>query len=286
MSRTAVSEKTLRDLYGLKYNPFEADLPAEALWEPPQAEPFFSRMQMLARLGGFGLLVGAPGTGKSKLLQLLAQRLNQQADVIVGVMERPQSRLMDLYRELGQLFAVELSPSNRYGGFQALRTRWRSHIKSTLVRPVLLIDEAQETPTDCLNELRILGSAEFDSQCILTTVLCGDNRLSERLKGIDLLPLHSRIRAHLTLEVLDREALLAYLSQALNQAGAPHLMTSGLLAALAEQSEGNLRRLNQVAAQLLWTAVDRKLPKLDENLYLDLCSPGGTHVRPRTRRTP
>lgn len=279
-----MNDKRLQDLFGLKYNPFETDLPLGALWEPTRAAAFLDRMEMLVRLGGFALLTGQPGTGKSKMLQLLASRLEQEGDVVVGVMERPQSRLMDFYRELGSLFGVKLSPANRYGGFQALRHRWRDHIKSTLMRPVLLVDEAQDTPTDSLNELRILGSVQFDSQCLLTTVLCGDKRLEERLKGVNLLPLHSRIRARLNLDDPGRNELVSYLVHAIELAGAPQLMTSGLRDALAQHADGNMRSLNNVAAQLLWTAAQRNLPRMDENLFLDLCSPAAAHPRKRAGR--
>lgn len=42
------------------------------------------------------------------------------------------------------MFGVELKPNNRWGGFKALRERWQAHLEKTLLRPVLLIDEAQE----------------------------------------------------------------------------------------------------------------------------------------------
>ena len=280
-----MSEKSLHDLYGLKYNPFEPSVPTEALWKPPQASPFIQRMDQMARLGGFALISGEPGTGKSKVLQLLAVRLEQRDNVEIGVMERPQSGIMDFYRELGALFGVNLSPANRYGGFRALRNRWSEHIKGTLMRPVLLIDEAQEIPTDCLSELRILGSLRFDSQCLLTTVLCGDNRLEERLKGVDLMPLHSRILARLNLDDLERDDLRDYVVHALDKAGAPHLMTEGLIGALADHAGANLRRLNHIAAQLVWMAAERELPNIDENLFLDFCTPGSARSRTRARRT-
>ena len=279
-----MNDKMLRDLYGLKYNPFEPDLPAEDLWEFGRAVPFLDRMNLLVRLGGFGLVTGMPGTGKSKLLQLLAARLEEQSNVVVGVMERPQSQQMDFYRELGTLFGVRLSPANRYGGFQALRQRWREHIKASLMRPALLIDEAQEMPADCLNEVRILGSVQFDSQCLLTTVLCGDNRLEERLKSPALMPLHSRVRAHLSLDGMSRDDMRSYLCHALEKAGAPQLMSEGLMAALADHAEGNLRRLNHVAGQLIWAAAQRKLATLDENLFLDLNVPGAAAASQRGRR--
>jgi hypothetical protein len=62
-------------------------------------------------------------------------------------MERPQSSLGDFYREMGDIFEVNLSLANRYGGFKALRERWLKHTQTTLFRPVLLIDEAQEMLT-------------------------------------------------------------------------------------------------------------------------------------------
>ena len=98
------------------------------------------------------MISGEPGVGISKILQQLAHRLSRLADVVVGVMERPQSSVGDFYREMGALFGVNLSPANRYGGFKALRERWLTHIKSTLFRPVLLIEEAQEMVAACLNE--------------------------------------------------------------------------------------------------------------------------------------
>ena len=116
-----MSQKKLLALYGLKWNPFLSDIPVEALWQPPSLQDFVFRLENLVMDGGFALITGEPGLGKSKLLQLVSNKLSQIEDVKVGVMERPQSSLADFYRELGSLFDVNPTPSNRYGGFKALR---------------------------------------------------------------------------------------------------------------------------------------------------------------------
>jgi len=171
---------------------------------------------------------------------------------------------------MGELFGVNLSPANRYGGFKALRQRWLEHIKSTLFRPVLLIDEAQEMMSCSLNELRLLGSAEFDSQCLLTVILCGDMRLPERFRSNALLALGSRIRYRRVLEPYSAEKLRECLEYTLDQAGAPQLMTKPLMDTLVEHSAGNLRLLNTMAAELLTVGAKQEQAQLDEKLFLDL----------------
>lgn len=149
-------DKNIRTIFGLKYNPFLPNLPTEALWVAPETEIFAHRVQAMISQGGFALITGDPGQGKSKTLQWIAQRLSTIPDITVGVMERPQSQLADFYRELGELFGVGLTPLNRYGSFKALRTKWKAHCQSSLTRPVLLIDEAQEASSAAIAPKRLL----------------------------------------------------------------------------------------------------------------------------------
>ena len=257
-------------LYGLKYNPFLPDVPPEDLWRPPGFDAFLGRLRDLLARGGFALLSGDPGRGKSKILQLLTTELARQPELAIGVMERPQNRLGDFYRELGDLFAVDLSPVNRYGGFKALRARWRSHLKTTLFRPVLLIDEGQEVSDDCLTELRLLASAHFDSESLLSVVLADDSRLGDRLQSRALLPLGSRIRTRWLLEPLSTKDLRDFLDVALERAGAPHLMSDELKYVLCEHALGNLRVLCNTAAELLAVAAQRQIATLDDDLFFDV----------------
>jgi type II secretory pathway predicted ATPase ExeA len=263
--------KKLLSLYGLKWNPFSADLPIEALMSTQKVESFCWRIeQSHVREGGFALITGDPGTGKSVALRILAERLERLGEVTVGALEHPQSNVADFYREMGELFGVQLRPHNRWCGFKGLRERWLAHIDTTMLRPVLLIDEAQEMQPLVMSELRILSSANFDSRSILTVVLAGDGRLQEKLRKDELLPLGSRVRARLAMEYASRDDLLACLRHLLKTAGNASLMTPELMAALSDHAHGNYRVLTTMAAELLAAAAQHEATQLDEKLFFEV----------------
>jgi len=272
-------------LYGLKFNPFSPELPTKAIFVPPKVENFCWRIEHAqVREGGFAMIHGDPGTGKSVVLRLLAQRLSNVPDITVGAINHPQSNLADFYRELGDIFGVGLRPSNRWAGFKALRERWLSHLESSRIRAVLLIDEAQEMTPQALSELCLLSSARFDSQPLLCIVLAGDTRLIEKLRHDDLVPLGSRIRTRLTTEFASRQELLACLEHLLADAGNASLMTPQLRHTLCDHAAGNYRILTTMAAELLAVGAQRELPQLDEKLYLDVFAQPDS--APKRRVTP
>ena len=263
--------QTLLALYALKFNPFSPELPTAALFVPPRVEQFCWRIEHAQiREGGFALIHGDPGTGKSVVLRLLAERLARLPDISVGAIAHPQSNLADFYRELGDLFAVPLRPHNRWGGFKALRERWIAHLETTRRRPLLLIDEAQEMSTAALSELRLLASARFDSQPLLCVVLAGDQRLVDSLRREELIPLGSRIRTRLATEAATGDELAACLEHLLSEAGNASLMTPELRHTLCDHAAGNYRILTSLAAELLAAAAQQQLPQLDEKLYLQV----------------
>jgi general secretion pathway protein A len=273
-----VNTKNALSFYGLKWNPFTEDVPVNALLTTPRLEHFFWRVENLVRDGGFALLSGEPGMGKSTAMRMLADRLSKMRDVVVGVIQRPQSRIVDFYREIGEVFGVNLSLNNRWYGFKALREKWKAHIEASLARPVLLVDEAQEAPVEVLSELRIISSANFDSSALLTIVIAGDGRLQKLLRDENLIPLGSRFRARLSLEQASREELLEILEHALSCAGNAKLMTRGLMETLAEHAMGNYRVLMNTALDLLLSGAKQEATQLDEKLFLE------TFQLPQTRR--
>lgn len=265
-----MNKKKLHALFGLKWNPFTPDLPTESLHITPRIESFCNRVEGMVEEGGFALVTGDPGNGKSVTLRLLEERLSNLPEVTLGVLSRPQSGLPDFYRELGDVFTVDLRPSNRWRGFNALRERWKAHAEASLLRPVLLIDEAQEMNPAVLSELRILSTAQLDTEMYLTIVLAGDGRLLDRFRQPDLLPLGSRIRTRLVLEYASQDELRETLRHILKKAGNGTLLSQALQDTLVEHAAGNFRVLMTLCGELLMEACERELSQIDEKLFFEL----------------
>ena len=98
-------------LYGLKWNPFTPNVPTEALHVTPRVESFCWRVQQLAGDGGFALVTGAPGCGKSATLRILAASLATQRDVNRRRDQPPTGQHRRLLSRDGRTLRCRIAPA-------------------------------------------------------------------------------------------------------------------------------------------------------------------------------
>ena len=77
-----MNSKKLLALYGLKWDPFSPEIPHEALLVTPKIDHFAWRVEQLAQEGGFALITGESGTGKSVTLKCILGLLKPDAGMI------------------------------------------------------------------------------------------------------------------------------------------------------------------------------------------------------------
>lgn len=278
-----MSTKKIHALYGLKWNPFAQDIPTEAIVRSSRFDQFCYRVETLTLEGGFALITGESGLGKSVCLRALSDHLSRIPEITVGEISRPQSGLSDFYREMAAVFGIDLKVSNRYGGYKALREKWRNHIESTLIRPILLIDEAQEMQPVVLSELRLLTMEKFDSVCLLTIVLVGDSRLTNSFKQSNLIPVGTRMRTRLMMEPWTKPQLVNLLQESTIRAGNSKLLTPELAETLAEHAVGNPRVMMNLAAECLSIGVRKESVQLDAGLFFELFPASNTQNASRRK---
>lgn len=262
--------RTQLNFFSIKFNPFQASVPIDALYVSPKVDSFCRRIEAGLQDGGFSIVTGEPGCGKSVALRLLTHRLSSHRDVLVATMQRPQSKPIDFYRELGEHFSIPVSMSNQWGGFNALRARWVEHIASCRLRPMIIVDEAQEMIDSVFNELRLLTSRSFDSESLLSIVFAGDSRLTDRFRHPNLVPLGTRIRRRLVFDYASHDELASCLRHLIDAAGNSALLSASLQSALVDHAAGNYRVLMNSADELLQAAFERQVSVLDEQLFFDV----------------
>jgi general secretion pathway protein A len=245
----------LHMLYGLKWNPFALSIPNEGLYRIPELDALSYRIRSSLHEGGFSLITGDPGTGKSCCSRLLCDDIAKQDGVLVTKITRPQSSITDLYRELSYVFESHFPFSNRFGGHIKLRDKWRMQMDNTTMKPVLIIDEAQDMRAHVMQEIKSLSSEALDSNILLTIILVGDLRLVAQLDQPELQPIRSRLRYRLVLADKVENDLMAIMLQTMRQAGCAQLMTESLVKIIVSKAMGNPRTMMTLANNCLVEAM-------------------------------
>lgn len=159
------------------------------------------------RAEGVGLVVGAPGTGKSLLLLRLAEDLRDDFDVALLCGARICTR-----RALWQAILAEIGEPYRGIDEGELRLSVVERVRGLAATGsglVLLVDEAHTLPTRLLEELRLLTTIPTPLPAV-HVVLVGTIELEERLAGHRLESLAQRIGGRFCLEPLDHAETCRY----------------------------------------------------------------------------
>jgi type II secretory pathway predicted ATPase ExeA len=142
------------------------------------------------------------------------------------------------------------------------------------LKPVLIIDEAQEMKTEVLKELRLLNSHLFDSKNLLSVIFAGNQAIQDRLRTTEtLLPLGSRIRHRVHMEYASPQQLMECLNHLLSTSGNTQLMTKPLMETICDNALGNYRIMTNLSSQLLDEATKHEYSHLDEKLYFEVFTP-------------
>jgi len=238
--------------FQLSSRPFTAAGRADNYIPNATCEPALKNLtRAIERGAGPGLIIGATGTGKSFLLQLLAARYADAFRVALLATARfssPRALLQNVLYELGR----------PYKGMdeEELRLALNEHLTENESddRPLLLlVDEAHTLSLRLLEEIRLITNLSRNGQPLVQLVLAGNARLEERFTNPKLDSLNQRIAARCYLESMNREDTTYYVKQQITRAGgkADRLLADDAFGAIYTATDGVPRLVNQVCDQAL-----------------------------------
>jgi general secretion pathway protein A len=249
----------------LTRKPFDSGVDPASYYpdEVHQAALLKLRYALESHCGG-ALLAGPAGSGKTLLVRLLAERLNETFRPLVHLVY-PAMPTVELLAYIADEFAPAQRPSSTNLD-ESVRRIQRALTDNAAQgrRAVLVIDEAHLVDSPRTFEaLRLLLNFEVKGQSALTLLLVGQPAV---LPMIDRLPqLDERLGVKCLLRPLSIEETMGYVQHRLAWAGAERTIFSAeALEAVHRQSQGLPRRINRLCDLALLVGFAEERQAIDE----------------------
>lgn len=213
-------------------------------------------------LRGEGLVVvtGAPGMGKSTVINDVLEQYSKQHNIQVARLQTTQLEINDLLRMVAYAFGINADRMDKPTVLNRIEEYLHQQYDARR-RVLLIIDEAQHLNENSLEEMRLLTNIQRDSNHRFQIFLLGQPGLQDLVRGPSMEQLRQRIVAISNFEPLNEEETRDFILHRLTVAGwdgDPEI--TGKAASLIHRfSEGIPRRINMICSRLLLHgAVDEK----------------------------
>ncbi|MCL4135178.1 UNVERIFIED_CONTAM: hypothetical protein GTU68_046346 [Idotea baltica] len=241
------------DYFGFSQDPFSIAPDPALLYPSEQHKQALAHLKYgLDREGGFILLTGEVGTGKTTLTRLLLQQVagNVRVAYVLNTKLGSEGLLFSICQEL----EIELPDSARQDISQSIEYLNKDLIaahaqnKKTLV----VIEEAQNLGPEVLETLRLLTNLETNTTKLLHILLVAQPELLDTLARQNLRQLNQRVVSRHHLLPLELSDVSHYLNHRVTKVGGQaNLFTSQAIKRLYSHSKGIPRLLNLLAERSL-----------------------------------
>ncbi len=250
--------------FGLTENPFTLTPDPRFLFMSRRhREALAHLLYGMGEQGGFVLLTGEVGTGKTTLCRSLLDQVPE--DVEVALILNPKQSATELVASLCDELGVSYPEGTE--SLKILVDRLNRHllaVHSQGRRTVLIIDEAQNLSTDVLEQVRLLTNLETPTQKLLQILLIGQPELQSMMAKPELRQLGQRITARYHLDPLQLHETIAYIQHRLEVGGARRpIFTKGALRRVHVLSNGVPRLINTICDRALLGAYAKKRERIN-----------------------
>lgn len=251
--------------FGFIKTPFSKAFQEKEAFQWKDFQNLRTRLDYFLKEGGFFLLTGPVGSGKSTALRFFNSSLNPNSYQAV-YLNTAFDRKQDFYRTVLTQFYV--NPPFLPG---EARNALKKHLQDMAVKritPIIILDEAQNIPGFMMEEIRLLSNFDFDTKSIVYFILSGHKLLQNRLANLENEALRQRITLKFHLQGLTLEETCAYIRHQLTIAGSTaSILTDSTMIKIFEESKGIPRMINRICSALLLAAMSDSKKIVDDLLF-------------------
>lgn len=276
--------------FGLQEEPFSIAVNPRYLYMSDRHRDALAHMLYGVGVGGgFVLLTGEVGTGKTTINRCLLEQLPENTDIATVL--NPALNTVELLATVCDELDIGYD-SNDYS-LKNLTDKLHSFLVANHQRgrrTVLLIDEAQHLQFDVLEQIRLLTNLETNTQKLLQIILVGQPELTAMLARPELRQLSQRIGARFELEPLDLPETKAYIRHRLQVAGLPpnqELFPGSVVKAIYKRSGGIPRLINLLCDRMLLGSYGQNKSTVDMAVFrIAQAEVFGKEIRPDKSEAP
>lgn len=244
----------IKSHFGLRNSPFAIQDDAPLL---EHQQRHFDIIKVHSQQGGFCLILGEPGTGKTVLKNAIIRYDPKQW--ITPVINRSLHSWPNLLRLLCQVLELDTSGNDTRCENRVIAEARAQNARGKTLIPI--IDDAHLLPVDALHKLRLMLE-DFPKNHNL--ILIGQPALNTTLQLRGQLDLKSRVTYSAKLDTLSPATLAGYIHQQLDLAGLPHsTFTEEAIQLILRSSEGTLRAIKNLCIGALIEAVRDQTKTVD-----------------------
>lgn len=213
--------------------------------------------------GGFVLLTGEVGAGKTTVCRCLLEQIPESCDL--AYIFNPKLTVAELLSTICAEFGIACPADNT--SVKVFVDRINAHLLDAHARgrhAVLIIDEAQNLSADVLEQMRLLTNLETNERKLLQIILLGQPELATLLARPELRQLAQRIVARYHLGPLGKAEVAAYVRHRLAVAGSQRpLFPPSLMGRIYRLSGGVPRIINVLCDRALLGAYAQGEERVD-----------------------
>lgn len=250
--------------YGLNEAPFSIAPNPKYLFLSASHQQAVSHLQYcLNEGGGFVLLTGEVGTGKTTLARSLLAQL--PANTNIASILNPTLSELELLATICDEFSISYPQQPTLKQLTDVISHYLTTNHEAGRNTLLVIDEAQHLRGEVLEQLRLLTNLETDDKKLLQVLLIGQPELQQLLKQQHLRQLAQRITARYHLTPLSAQDVSAYIQHRLQVAGRDSALFAKSACNLIHQLSGGIPRIiNLICDKSLLHAYGAQLTLIDK----------------------